>query len=220
MTILWTLSACMAWAVLSEPSPPVSSHKKQSTRQAPTDCFSVTFISFWWQGLLVLVAVVFAVVMTFIIFKIVDAVLGMRVEEKNEIIGLDLTQQSEAAYTVIESEEQIMKLVIAIIQPHKLEAVKRELEAVEVNLMTVTNVVGQGRQKGVTEIYRGAKEAGGLINKVRLDIAVNEAFVEPTIAAITKGAHTGSVGDGKIFVVELADCIRLSSGERGGVAIG
>ncbi len=113
-----------------------------------------------------------------------------------------------------------MKLIIAIIQPHKLEAVKRELEAVEVNLMTVTNVVGQGRQKGLTEIYRGAKEAGGLLNKVRLDIAVNEAFVEPTIDAVTRGAHTGSVGDGKIFVVELAECIRISSGERGGVAIG
>lgn len=113
-----------------------------------------------------------------------------------------------------------MKLIIAIIQPHKLEAVKRELEAVDVNLMTVTNVVGQGRQKGFTEIYRGAKEAGGLINKVRLDIAVNEAFVEPTIAAVTKGAHTGTVGDGKIFVVELAECIRISSGERGGMAIG
>ena len=113
-----------------------------------------------------------------------------------------------------------MKLVNAIIQPHKLEAVKRELEAVDVNLMTVTNVVGQGRQKGVTEVYRGAKEAGGLLNKVRLDIAVNEAFVEPTIDAVTRGAHTGSVGDGKIFVVELAECVRISSGERGGVAIG
>lgn len=113
-----------------------------------------------------------------------------------------------------------MKLVIAIIQPHKLEAVKKELEAVDVNLMTVSNVVGQGRQKGVTEIYRGAKEAGGLLNKVRLDIAVNEEFVEPTIQAIMKGAHTGSVGDGKIFVVELAECIRISSGERGGTAIG
>ena len=113
-----------------------------------------------------------------------------------------------------------MKLVIAIIQPHKLEAVKRELEAVDVNLMTVTNVLGQGRQKGVTEIYRGAKEAGGLLNNVRLDIAVNEDYVEPTIQAINKGAHTGSVGDGKIFVVELAECIRISSGERGGLAIG
>ncbi len=113
-----------------------------------------------------------------------------------------------------------MKLIIAIIQPHKLDAVKRELEAVEVNLMTVSNVLGQGRQKGVTEIYRGAKEAGGLLNKVRLDIAVNEDFVEPTIKAVIKGAHTGSVGDGKIFVVDLAECIRISSGERGGQAIG
>ena len=113
-----------------------------------------------------------------------------------------------------------MKLVIAIIQPHKLEAVKTALEAVDVNLMTVTEVLGQGRQKGVTEIYRGAKEAGGLLKKVRLDIAVNEDFVEPTITAITKSAHTGDVGDGKIFVVELAECIRISTGERGGQAIG
>jgi len=113
-----------------------------------------------------------------------------------------------------------MKLIIAIIQPHKLDAVKQALEDVDVNLMTVTNVLGQGRQKGHTEIYRGAKEAGGLLNKVRLDIAVNEDFVEPTIKAITKGAHSGKVGDGKIFVVDLRECIRISNGERGGNAIG
>jgi nitrogen regulatory protein P-II 2 len=113
-----------------------------------------------------------------------------------------------------------MKLIIAIIQPHKLDSVKEALEDVDVNLMTVTNVLGQGRQKGHTEIYRGAKEAGGLLNKVRLDIVVNEDFAEPTIKAITKGAHTGDVGDGKIFVVNLAECIRISSGERGGGAIG
>ena len=113
-----------------------------------------------------------------------------------------------------------MKLIIAIIQPHKLDSVKAALEDVDVHLMTVTNVLGQGRQKGLTEIYRGAKEAGGLLTKVRLDIAVNEEFVEPTIKAINKGAHTGDVGDGKMFVVELAECIRISSGERGGNAIG
>ena len=113
-----------------------------------------------------------------------------------------------------------MKLIIAIIQPHKLDSVKAALEDVDVNLMTVTNVLGQGRQKGLTEIYRGAKEAGGLLNKVRLDIAVNEDFVEPAIKAINKGAHTGDVGDGKIFVVDLAECMRISSGERGGGAIG
>ena len=113
-----------------------------------------------------------------------------------------------------------MKLIIAIIPPHKLDSVKSALEDVDVNLMTVTNVLGQGRQKGLTEIYRGAKEAGGLLNKIRLDIAVNEDFVEPTIKAITKGAHTGDVGDGKIFVLDLAECIRISSGERGSSAIG
>jgi nitrogen regulatory protein P-II 2 len=113
-----------------------------------------------------------------------------------------------------------MKYIVAIIQPHKLEEVKQALEAVDVNLMTVSNVLGQGRQKGFTEIYRGAKEVGGLLRKVRLDIAVNEEFVEPTIAAINKGARTGEVGDGKIFVLDLADCVRISSGERGGIAIG
>jgi nitrogen regulatory protein P-II 2 len=113
-----------------------------------------------------------------------------------------------------------MKLIVAIIQPHKLDQVKTALEGVDVHLMTVTEVLGQGRQKGLTEVYRGAKEAGGLLKKVRLDIAVNDSFVEPTITAITKGAHTGEVGDGKIFVLDLADCIRISTGERGGIAIG
>ncbi len=115
-----------------------------------------------------------------------------------------------------------MKYIVAIIQPHRLEEVKQALEAVDVNLMTVTNVLGQGRQKGFTEIYRGAREVGGLLRKVRLDIAVNEEFVEPTIAAINKGARTaeGKVGDGKIFVLDLIDCVRISSGERGGKAIG
>jgi nitrogen regulatory protein P-II 1 len=113
-----------------------------------------------------------------------------------------------------------MRLIVAIIQPHKLDEVKTALEAVDVHLMTVTEVLGQGRQKGFTEVYRGAKEAGGLLKKVRLDIAVNEEFTEPTIKAITKGAHTGEVGDGKIFVLDLKDCIRISSGERGGIAIG
>jgi nitrogen regulatory protein P-II 2 len=115
-----------------------------------------------------------------------------------------------------------MKCIVAIIQPHKLEEVKQALEAVEVNLMTVSNVLGQGRQKGFTEIYRGAREVGGLLRKIRLGIAVNEAFVEPTIAAINKGTRTGKgeVGDGKIFVLDLVDCVRISSGERGGIAIG
>lgn len=113
-----------------------------------------------------------------------------------------------------------MKYIVAIIQPHKLDEVISELEAVQVNLITVTNVLGRGRQKGVTEIYRGAKEVGTLLKKVKLEIAVNEDFVEPTISAITKGAHTGQAGDGKIFVLDLGECVRIGTGERGGVAIG
>lgn len=113
-----------------------------------------------------------------------------------------------------------MKLVIAIIQPHKLEDVLQELDKSEIHLKTVSNVLGCGRQKGRTEIYRGRKETGNLLKKVRLEIAVNEKFVESTIQAITKGAKSGNIGDGKIFVVDLSECVRIRTGERGSEAIG
>jgi nitrogen regulatory protein P-II 2 len=113
-----------------------------------------------------------------------------------------------------------MKYIIAIIQPHKLDDVKNALEEVDVNLMTVSTVLGQGRQKGITEIYRGAKEAGGLLKKVKLEIACNDEYMEPTIEAIVKGARTGEVGDGKIFVMDLYNVVRIRTGERGGRAIG
>jgi len=113
-----------------------------------------------------------------------------------------------------------MKLVIAIIQPHKLEAVKAELYKEEVNLLTVSEVLGHGRQKGVAEVYRGIKETGNLLRKIRLEIAVNDSFLERTIEAITRGARTGETGDGKIFVLDLNDCIRIRTGEHGGEAIG
>jgi nitrogen regulatory protein P-II 2 len=113
-----------------------------------------------------------------------------------------------------------MKLIIAIIQPTRFEAVRDELYNAEVNLMTVSEVLGHGRQMGVAEVYRGAKEMGNLLRKIRLEIAVNEDFVEPTIKAIAKGAKTGETGDGKIFVLDLKECIRIRTGERGSTAIG
>lgn len=113
-----------------------------------------------------------------------------------------------------------MKLIIAIIQPHKLEEVKEELYKAEVNLLTVNEVLGHGRQKGVTEVYRGHKETGNLLRKIRLEIAVNDNYIEPTIKAIIKGAKTGNTGDGKIFVLELKDCIRIRTEEKGHSAIG
>jgi nitrogen regulatory protein P-II 1 len=113
-----------------------------------------------------------------------------------------------------------MKLIVAMIQPHKLPDVKKALYEAEVYKMTVTNVVGCGQQKGYTETYRGVVHEVNLLKKVRLDIAVNENFVEPTIKAIVKGAKTGKIGDGKIFVLDLPECIRIRTGERGGTAIG
>jgi nitrogen regulatory protein P-II 2 len=113
-----------------------------------------------------------------------------------------------------------MKLIIAIIQPHKLDVVMKALDEKEIHLKTVTNVLGCGRQKGVSEVYRGVREAGNLIKKVRLEIAVNESFVEATIEAIRNAACTGKIGDGKIFVLDLAECVRIRTGERGNEAIG
>ena len=113
-----------------------------------------------------------------------------------------------------------MKLIIAIIQPHKLEDVLRELDKKEIYLRTVSNVIGCGRQKGRTEVYRGRKETGNLLKKVRLEVAVNEKFVEPTIRAITKASMTGQIGDGKIFVIDLVECVRIRTEERGTLAIG
>jgi nitrogen regulatory protein P-II 2 len=113
-----------------------------------------------------------------------------------------------------------MKYIIAIIQPHRLEDVKKALQDADVNLMTVSNVLGCGRQMGFTEVYRGAKEAGNLLKKVKIEIAVNEDFVEPTIEAIIKGAKTGNIGDGKIFVLDLPHCVRIRTMERGPKAIG
>ena len=113
-----------------------------------------------------------------------------------------------------------MKLIIAIIQPDRLENVKDELYKSDINLITVSEVLGHGRQKGITEYYRGAKETGNLLRKVRLEIAVNDNFLEPAIKAIIKGAKTGETGDGKIFVLDMPECVRIRTEERGSVAIG
>jgi nitrogen regulatory protein P-II 2 len=113
-----------------------------------------------------------------------------------------------------------MKYVIAIIKPHKLEDVMNELDKEEIHLRTVTDVLGCGRQKGITEVYRGVKEIGNLLRKVKIEIAVNDKYLEPAINAITKGAGDGEIGDGKIFVFDLEECIRIRTGERGGEAIG
>ena len=113
-----------------------------------------------------------------------------------------------------------MKYIIAIIQPDRLDQVLRFLEDKEIHLVTVSTVMGRGRQKGVAEIYRSHKEAGSLLRKVKLEIAVNEEYVKPTVEAITQGARTGHIGDGKIFILDLQDAIRIRTGESGPLGIG
>ena len=113
-----------------------------------------------------------------------------------------------------------MKLIIAMIQPEKLPDVKKALFDAEIHKLTVTNVVGAGQQKGFTESYRGAIEEINLLKKVRLEIAVNDDFVDRTLKAVTDGARTGNIGDGKIFVLNLERCIRIRTGETGSAAIG
>ena len=113
-----------------------------------------------------------------------------------------------------------MKLVITYIQPHKLQDVKKAPYKAEVHKMSVTNTMGCGEQHGYEESYRGIKFEVNLLKKVRLEIAVNQEFVEQTVNAIIEGARTGKIGDGKIFVLDLAECVRIRTGERGNEAIG
>ena len=113
-----------------------------------------------------------------------------------------------------------MKLIVAYIQPHRLGDVKQELYKEEVYRISVTNALGCGQQRGYHESYRGVDIEVNLLKKVRLEIAVNEEFTDRTVDAIVRGARSGKVGDGKIFVLHLPECIRIRSGEKGTVAIG
>jgi len=108
-----------------------------------------------------------------------------------------------------------MKYVVAIIQPDRLDDVIAALGEEEINLMTVTDVMGRGRQKGVAEVYRSHVERNGLLHKIKIEIAVSDNHVWQTVDAITHGARTGSIGDGKIFVLDLEECVRIRTGETG-----
>jgi nitrogen regulatory protein P-II 1 len=117
-------------------------------------------------------------------------------------------------------KEKKMKLIIAYIQPERLNAVKQSLYGNEIYKISVTNALGCGQQKGYHESYRGVDIEVNLLKKIRIEVAVNDEFVKPTIDAIIDGARTGKIGDGKIFVMSLDECIRIRTGETGKEAIG
>jgi len=113
-----------------------------------------------------------------------------------------------------------MKMIVAVIQPERLDSVKDALFNAEVYKMTVNRVRGCGQQGGYDEHYRGQIKSINLLEKIRIEIAVNDEFVKPTIKAIVKGAKSGNIGDGKIFVMPLEECIRIRTDETGKEAIG
>jgi len=113
-----------------------------------------------------------------------------------------------------------MKLIVAYIQPEKLNDFKQALYAARVYKISVSNALGCGQQKGYHETYRGVDVEVNLLKKVRLEIAVNAEFVQATVDAIVKGARTGAIGDGKIFVIPLERCVRIRTGDEGNDAIG
>ena len=108
-----------------------------------------------------------------------------------------------------------MKLVTAIIQPHRLDSVRQALTEIGLNGLTVTEVRGYGRQKGHTEIYRGAEYTIAFLPKLKVEVALPDERVEDAIAAITKAARTGRIGDGKIFVLDVVQARRVRTGETG-----
>ena len=112
-----------------------------------------------------------------------------------------------------------MKLVTAIIKPFKLDEVREALSAIGVTGVTVTEVKGFGRQKGHTELYRGAEYVVDFLPKVKIEVAIKSDMLDQVIEAITKAAQTGKIGDGKIFVSELEQVVRIRTGESGDAAI-
>ncbi len=113
-----------------------------------------------------------------------------------------------------------MKLIVAMIKPHNMPSTKKALLAAGIKKMTVTNVLGCGQQGGFSETYRGVVHEVNLVKKVRIEIAVNDEFEDTTVKALIKGAKTGRIGDGKIFVLDLPRCIRIRTEEEGSEAIG
>ena len=113
-----------------------------------------------------------------------------------------------------------MKLIIAYVQPERLNAVKQALYERQVFKMSITNALGCGQQRGYHETYRGADIEVNLLKKIRIEIAVNEDFVQAATEGVIEGARTGNIGDGKIFIQDLAECIRIRTGETGHDAIG
>jgi nitrogen regulatory protein P-II 2 len=138
---------------------------------------------------------------------------------KSQTLRLDLVRVRNSWGKSTYTGESYMKLVTAIIKPFKLDDVRESLSEIGVQGITVTEVKGFGRQKGHTELYRGAEYVVDFLPKVKIDVAIADDQLDRLIEAITKAANTGKIGDGKIFVVNLEQAIRIRTGETGTDAV-
>ena len=153
------------------------------------------------------------------LIKITQMVVGLRVDPDIETQGLDLSEHGETGYNVAFGGTLEMKLIIAIIQPYRIDAVREALTEVGVEGLTVSEVRGYGRQRGQKEIYRGAEYSVSYVPKLKLEIAVVAEKADDVVEAITRSARTGKIGDGKIFVLPLDAVQRIRTGEVGVQAI-
>ena len=172
---------------------------------------------------------VFSFAGTFLIAKVIGLVMKTRVTEEDELTGLDQSIHGETAYdfgtltgsgggqfapagSADQGEGAGMKLVTAIIKPFKLEEVKLALENLGIQGLTVSEVSGFGRQRGHTEVYRGAEYTVDLVPKVRVEVLVHDAT--KVVEAMVEAARTGKIGDGKVWVTEVETVVRVRTGER------
>ena len=193
------------------------------------------FASLGDQTLGVLVAVACSGVLTTVIALAIKYTIGLRIAEEDEVEGIDFVEHGESAYDLhtgigggvqvrqsspappapCPRKEQGMKLVTAVIKPHKWEDVREALETFGVTGMTVSEVSGYGRQKGHTEVYRGAEYDIALVPKIRIEIVVDDGDAEDVVGIVVKTAQTGRIGDGKVWVSPVETVVRVRTGETG-----
>ena len=184
----------------------------------------------------------YSFVLTLVIGFAIAKTIGFRIDEEDEVEGIDFTEHSETGVRLRlpvrwcqcphrrdayryhpvrrrSERSQRMKLVTAVIKPHKWEEVRAALEAFGVTGMTVSEVSGYGRQKGHTEVYRGAEYDIALVPKIRIEILVDDADVEDVAGIVVKSAQTGRIGDGKVWVSPVDSVVRVRTGDRDEAAI-
>ena len=185
------------------------------------------------------IAIVWSGVFTAIIAFAIKYTIGWRICEEDEVEGIDFDQHGETAYDLHRDlwrrrsrvagvsvltktrhgRSQRMKLVTAVIKPHKWEDVREALETFGVTGMTVSEVSGYGRQKGHTEVYRGAEYDIALVPKIRIEIVVDDGDAEDVVGIVVKTAQTGRIGDGKVWVSPVETVVRVRTGDRDEAAI-